>query len=547
MTDPPHDEQLSGIPEAVVEPKRRFNLQLVWLIPIVAAIIGGALAVRTYLNQGPTITITFKTGEGLEAGKTKIKYKDVEIGVVKEVVIAGDLKQVIATAELKKDVTPYLVEDTKFWIVKAQISGGSITGLGTLMGGSYIGVDVGTSRQARSTFQGLEAPPVVTMDVPGNRFKLHSQELGSLDIGSPLYFRGLKVGQVLSYELDQDGKGVTFKVFVAAPYDKYVNASSRFWNASGIDLSMDANGLKVNTQSLVSIMVGGIAFQTLDDKGDAPPTDPNFAFTLSASREEAMKQVDSISYTYVMVFKESVRGLSVGAPVDFRGVIIGEVTAVNMEYDPHNKELNMLVEARTYPERIRARQVGSVKQDPGHPRFLTDLLIEKGLRAQLKSGSMVTGQLYVSLDFFPKAPKARIDWAANPPQFPTMPSSLVELQATFDRIINKFEKLPLNEVVSELRQAVQSLDQTLQSTNSAVKKIDGEIVPEVRTTLEETRKTLEAARQNLATDAPLQQDLRETLRELGRAAQSMKTLTDYLERHPESLIRGKAQSGAKGE
>ena len=333
MSDLPHDSGLSDIPEALPEPKKRFNLQLVWLIPIVAAIIGGTLAVRTYLNKGPVITIAFKTGEGLEAGKTKIKYKDVEIGHVTDVTIAKDLKGVIATAELKKGVTPYLVEDTKFWVVRAQISGGSVTGLGTLMGGSYIGMDVGTSKQEKRDFKGLETAPVVSMDMPGSRFLLHSPDLGSLDTGSPIYYRRIQVGQILSYELDGDGKGVTFKVFIQAPYDKYVKTSSRFWHASGIDLSMDASGLKLNTQSLVSIMLGGIAFQTLDEQAPAPPLEPNAAFTLFASRDEAMKNRDTISNSYLMIFKESVRGLAVGAPVDFRGLIIGEVTAINLEFD----------------------------------------------------------------------------------------------------------------------------------------------------------------------------------------------------------------------
>ena len=222
MTDTHQDPELIEIPEAVAEPKRRHSIQLVWLIPIVAAIIGGTLAIKTYLQKGPTITITFKTGEGLEAGKTKIKYKDVEIGVVKDVTIAKDLSHVIVTAELKKETTPYLVEDTRFWVVRPRISGGSVTGLGTLMGGAYIGIDVGKSKQPQRTFKGLDIPPAFTTNDPGSLFQLHSADLGSLDIGSPLYFRRIQVGQVASYELDKDGTGVTFKVFVAAPYDRYV-------------------------------------------------------------------------------------------------------------------------------------------------------------------------------------------------------------------------------------------------------------------------------------------------------------------------------------
>lgn len=542
MSDMPHDSGLSDIPEAVAEPKRRVNLQLVWLIPIVAAIVGGTLAVRSYLQQGPTITITFKTGEGLEAGKTKIKYRDVEVGVVKEVSIARDIKHVVATAELKKGVTPYLVEDTKFWVVRPQISGGSVTGLGTLMGGSYIGMDVGASKQEKRNFTGLEAAPVVAMDVPGSRFQLHSEDLGSLDVGSPLYYRRIQVGQVLSYDLDQNGRGVTFKVFIAEPYNKYVKTNTRFWHASGIDLSMDANGLKLNTQSLVSIVLGGIAFQTLDEEAPDAPADPNVAFTLFGSRDEAMKQRDSISANYAMLFRESVRGLSVGAPVDFRGVVVGEVSDIHVELDNRSKEVNMLVEARVYPERMLSRYAKSRSNWRAGSRHNIDELVNSGLRAQLKSGNMVTGQLFISLDFFPNAPKAKINWAASPPLFPTTPSSLVEIQATLTRVMGKLEKLPLDEVVGELRQAVQSLDATLQSSNSAVKRINSDVVPELKLTMEEARKALNAAEKVMADEAPLQQDLRETLRELARTAQSLRMLTEYLERHPESLIRGKSDT-----
>jgi len=539
MTEIPHDPQIKEIPEAIVAPKRRFNLQLVWLIPIVAAIIGGTLAVKSYLNQGPTITITFKTGDGLEANKTKIKYKDVEVGVVKEIAIARDLKQVIATAELKKGVAPYLVEDTSFWVVRPQITGGSVTGLGTLMGGAYIGIDVGKSTQPRRAFEGLEKTPVVTMDVPGSRFRLHSEDLGSLDIGSPLYFRRIQVGQVISYELDKGGAGVTFTVFVNAPYDQYVKANTRFWNASGVDLTVDANGLKVNTQSLVSILVGGIAFQTLDDQDSAP--DANSVFTLFANRDEAMKNKETISMNYGMTFRESVRGLTVGAPVDFRGIVIGEVTSINIEFDAKSKEISMLVGVRTYPERMRSRAVGALAAKREDPRKLIDHLVGRGLRAQLKTGNLLTGQLYIALEFFPTAARAKVDWAANPPQFPTTPGSMAELQATLTRLTDRVDNLPLEEVVMELRQTVQSLDKTLQSTNLAVKRIDGEVVPEVRAAMEEARKTLTAARQALASDAPLQQDLREALRELSKSAQSLRVFTDYLDRHPEALIRGKQE------
>lgn len=547
MNDMQQEPELSDIPEAVPEPRKRISLQLVWLIPIVAAIIGGTLAVKTYLQKGPTITISFKTGDGLEAGKTKVKYKDVEIGLVKDVSIAKDITHVIATVELRKEVTPYLVEDTKFWVVRPRISGGGITGLGTLMGGSYIGVDAGTSKKPQRAFTGLEFPPVVAMDVPGSRFQLHSPDLGSLDIDSPVYFRRIQVGQVVSYELDKDGTGVTFTIFVAAPYDQYVRMNTRFWNASGVDLTMDANGLKLDTQSLMSILIGGIAFQTLDEGAEAPPSSANTAFTLFATREEAMKNRDTISQSFVMIFKETVRGLSPGAPVDFRGLTVGEVSDIHVAHDAHNKEVNILVDMRIYPERLRSRVVGAVP-DPKEYRAVLNEMVAHGLRAQIQSGNMLTGQLIVALDFFPNAPKAKVNWALSPPRFPTTPGSLVELQAALMQIVKKLEKLPLDEVVNNVHQTVQTLDATLKDADRMIRKVDKDLLPEIGMTLEEARKTLDegrktlgAAKQTLSADAPLQQDLRATLRELARTAQSLRVLTDYLERHPESLIRGKQE------
>jgi paraquat-inducible protein B len=540
MSDTPRNPEISDIPVAVAEPKRRHSIQLVWLIPIVAALIGGALAIRTYLEKGPTITITFKTGEGLEAGKTKIKYRDVEVGVVNTIAVAKDLTHVIATAELQKQTTPYLVEDTRFWVVRTRISGGSVTGLGTLMGGAYIGIDVGNSKEPRRAFQGLDVPPAITMDTPGTRFQLHSADLGSLNIGAPLYFRRIQVGQVVSYELDKGGTGVTFTVFVNAPYDRYVKANTRFWNASGIDLTMDASGLKLDTQSMVSILIGGIAFQTLDEWGEAPPTGPNTAFTLFAGRDEAMKHRDTISQEYLLVFKESLRGLSVGAPVDFRGLTIGEVTGIHVEIDRRTKEIDMLVYIRYYPQRLRSRAIGPLPSLKEHETIITKM-VENGLRAQLKSGSLLTGQLFVALDFFPDAPKAKVLWDRNPPQLPTTPGSLAELQATLTQILKKIEKLPLNEVVGDVRQTLQTLDTTLKSADRLVQRLDNDVAPEARAALEEARKTLGAAKQTLSPDAPLQHDLRETLRELTLAAQALRVFADYLDRHPESLIRGKQE------
>lgn len=541
MADVPPD--LTDLPEAVAAPKSGSRLQLVWLIPLVAVLIGGWLAVKAIMERGPTITITFKTAEGLEAGKTKLKYKDVEIGLVKSVALAPDLTHVIATAELVKEAGRHLVEDTKFWVVRARISGGSVSGIGTLLSGSYIGIDVGKSTKPRRAFTGLEVPPVFQIDTPGREFVLHAHDLGSLDVGAPIFFRRLQVGQIVGYDLDKDGKGLTLKAFVKAPYDKYVTRNTRFWNASGVDLTLDSSGIKVQTQSVVSILLGGIAFESPDGIGERPPAAANTEFALFAGRTEAMKNPETEIMRTAMVFKESVRGLAPGAPIDFRGINIGEVVALIADVDAESKEVVIVVEANIYPERLRLRARSQAvitrkmlgrAEDEYRPEEATDVMVSRGLRAQLRTGNLLTGQLYIALDFFPDAAKARVDRSKSPPELPTVPSSRQELQAVLAGIGKKIDNLPLAEISGDLRQ-------TLQSANTLIKRLDGELTPEVTKAVADARLALTAAERTLSAEAPLQQDARAAMRELARTAQAFRTLADYLERHPEALLRGKPE------
>ncbi|UFS70803.1 MlaD family protein [Geomonas sp. RF6] len=541
----PHPDR-DSIPEAVAEPHRRHSLQLVWIVPIVAALIGASLAVKSYLSRGPVITISFHSGEGIEAGKTKIKYKDVQIGEVKSVVLGKDRSHVVVSAEMTKEAKDLLVKDTLFWVERPRISGGNISGLSTLVGGSYIGMAAGTSKDRQHAFTGRETP-VVLVDGPGRQYLLHSRDLGSLDISSPIYYRRIKVGQVVGYDLDKDGKGVTVKAFVRSPYDSFVTANSVFWQESGIDLSLDVSGLKLNTQSVASMLLGGISFQSPED-APAQPAPPNSTFTLAVNRAEALKRPERVVEKYLLVFGESVRGLALGAPVDLLGVTVGEVTKINLELDPQRKRFSMPVEVQFYPERLRAHYRHKAQGLPADHRVLLDELVAHGFRAQLRNANLLTGQMYVALSFFPDAPKAKIDWTESPPQFPTVPGSLERLQGKIMRIVDKIEKIPFEAVAGDARKTLKSLDATLKSADRLVKQIDSSVVPEARGVLSDARRTLGEARQTLAgasnvmsSDAPVQQDLRETLREVARAAQSLRALADYLERHPESLIRGKKE------
>jgi paraquat-inducible protein B len=526
------------IPEAVVVPRKRWRIQLVWLVPLVAVLIGGWLAVKAVLDKGPTITISFETGEGLEAGKTKIKFKNVDVGTVTSVVLSPDHSRVIARADLSKDASSLLVDDTRFWVVRPRISGGTVSGIGTLLSGSFIGTDVGTGSGSRRDYVGLETPPVIATGVPGREFVLKGEDMGSLDEGSPIFFRRLQVGQVTSYALDGDGKGVTMHVFVNAPYDKYVKDDSRFWHASGIDVSLDTSGVKVNTQSLVAILIGGLAFQTPEENVGKSEAASGTEFSLFRDRTEAMQRHDRIVDPYVFNFTESVRGLSVGAPVDFRGIVVGEVTAIYTRFDSVKRQFSIPVEVRLYPERFTSRYKDGGKggrlAGTGDRHALGNWLVEHGLRAQLKTGNLLTGQLYVALDFFPNAPKATIDWSSTPPEIPTVPGGLQSLQESLTSLMTKLNKIPFDAIGKNAQQ-------TLAEANTLLKRLDTEVTPQARDTLIAAHKALDSANSALLPNSPLQQGAGDALSELARTAAAFRTLADYLERHPEALLRGKPE------
>ena len=545
MFDGSRGTELADIPTAVAVRKRRSAPQLVWLIPIVAALVGGWIVIKGILDKGPTITISFKTAEGLEAGKTKVKYKSLDVGEVKALTFDKDRQGVVARVELVKEAEQYLVDDTRFWVVRPRIAGGQVTGLGTLFSGSYIGVDLGKSGDTRRDFVGLEVAPIVTADVPGRPFVLRAETLGSIETGSPVYFRQEVVGTVVSHEINKDGQGVTFKIFVNAPYDQYVNADTRFWNASGIDVSLDATGVKVDTQSIVSILIGGIAFETLVDSTQHPPAEENHEFLLADNRAEAMKRVDMIAWPVQFEFTQSIRGLSIGAPLDFRGIVVGEVKSVNIELNQAQNDFQFPVSAVIYPGRVLAMLKagsGEYRTDEEGRRIRWDKMVAKGLRGQLRTGNLITGQLYVALDMFPDAPEAYIDWTATPPKVPTVHGGFEEFQATLTSIARKIEKMPIGEISADVRRALQSLNRTLVSAEEAVNRLDRDVSPTAKATLQDARRTLTAAERMLAGDAPLQQDLRMTMRELTRTSQSLRQLTELLERQPESLIRGKKET-----
>ncbi|MBB5461338.1 intermembrane transport protein PqiB [Paraburkholderia sp. Cpub6] len=522
------------LPDPEIEPRSRWLPSLVWVIPLIAALIGIALVIRSVTERGPVITISFVSAEGLEPGKTKVKYKDVDVGAVKTITLSQDLSHVLVQVQLTKEGGKFAVKDSRFWVVRPRVGASGVSGLTTLLSGSYIGADAGRSTESESNFVGLETPPPITGDQKGHQYTLHGDSLGSIDIGSPIFYRRVQVGQVVGFSLDRDGTGVTMRVFVSAPFDQYVGTNTRWWHASGVDLRLDSSGFKLNTQSLATVIVGGLSFQSPPGQNMGPQAPNNQTFRLGSDEADAMREPDGVPLRVVMNFNQSLRGLSIGAPVDFRGIVLGQVTNIGIDYDPKTQSFTMPVTMNLYPDRLGKRFRESSPQ-PGTlaGENLMQELVRHGLRGQLRTGNLITSQLYVALDIFPKAPPAKVDVTTDPLELPTIPNTLDELQLQVADIAKKLDKVPFDQIGANLNTALKNAEQLFS-------RLDKEVVPQARDTLTAAKQTFSSAQATLQQDSPMQSDVHQALQELTRTLQSLNALSDYLERHPESLLRGKS-------
>ena len=538
MADNSDNTSVSPVGEPEIR-QRRVRVSLIWLVPIIAALVGLSMVVQSWLSAGPQITVSFLTAEGLEANRTQVKYKNVVIGRVTGITLSEDRARVVATIELDQNTEAFIRQDAQFWVVRPRIGASGVSGIDTLLSGSFIGADPGSAPETRREFVGLEAPPPVTFGEEGKRFTLLTSDLGSLNIGSPIYYRRIPVGQVVSYALREDGTDVAVQIFINAPYDDFVTEDTRFWNTSGVDVSLAADGFRVNTQSLSSILAGGIAFRAPVYLTDSEPAAVESEFVLFDDMVRAMAPDDGPAQFVQMRFEQTQRGLNVDAPVEFLGVPIGRVVSVNLDYDEERQSFPMVVGALIYPNRLGDaydKLLALIEDSPEErTAHLLGALVEQGLRAQARTGNLLTGQLYISLDFDSRAADVAFDPQAQPLVIPTIPGSFDQLREQLQAVVDKLSKVPFESMTTNIDGSLSELRETLEQVNSGV-------LPQLQSTLERSEQTLQSASQAMAEGSPQRQQMGDTLEEVQRAVRSVRVFMDYLSRNPESLIRGRGNT-----
>jgi paraquat-inducible protein B len=523
--------------QAVVSEGQGFSF--IWVVPIIALLIGLGLVYKAITSRGPLITISFKSADGIEAKKTKVKYKNMIIGTVKSVAFAEGFSHVRVKVRLVKDAEEFISANTNFWIVRPRMRGATVSGLDTLLSGAYVAVKPGKKGEEKYEFTGLETPPPIDEEAGGRVFKLTATGLGSLDYGSPIYYHGINVGRVVGYRLNSSGQAVDIQVFIKRPYDVYVHTATRFWSISGVDFELGANGVRIHSKSLVSIMVGGIAFRTSPHKKVEPVNSINTSFQLYESEQAAMKEEFELKKYYALRFDHTVRGLEVGDPVEFKGFPIGWVIKTNVEFEWDQNKVFIFVKIEVEEERLRRITSGSQVWTSDHQ--MMRVLVDQGLRAQVLSSNLLTGKHYVSLDMVEKAGAVNFETTQDGlMQIPTVPAPMEKLTRQASHLFDQVKRIPINEIAHHTLLTVKNLKGTIEKLNNVIMSANKVISSRhIQATLLNTRRTMQNARTLTAKDSRMVIELQRALREMSDAAKSFRNLADQLERNPESLIRGK--------
>jgi paraquat-inducible protein B len=520
----------------------------VWLIPLTALLIGCWLLFQIWYQKGPTITVQFTSAEGIEAGKTEVRYKAVTVGKVKKLTLKEDLKYIYAQIELNKEIGVHLGHDARFWVVTPRINRSGVSGLTTFFSGTYIGMDPGTDNDDESSYIGEDRPPVIAPTEDGRRFYLLADSLGSIDIGAPVFYKQLQVGEVMDYKLLPEQNQVKLEIFVRDPYYEFVRTNTRFWNASGAEFKMGAAGAEFRMESLTSLLIGGIAFETPKSiaTGDVSAEESEFVLYKSFAATQE-KQYNEKLY-YVMYFNGSVRGLAIGAPVEYQGIPVGQVENIDMKMDTQSLAVHIPVMVSIQPQHF------DEKITKAGAETAMRKLVEKGLRAKLETASLLTGQKVITLSMEKGAEPAQIISTQFYSEFPTVNSPLDDLpamaadimasmQETLDGIKKLVQSGKLDKTVDNLNSTLAEAEKAVKAGRKVLETVDRETLPAVTGELTKTLQKLQGSLAHIdrltAQNSPTQYQLQEMLEEVTSAARSVRTLTETLQRQPTSLLRGK--------
>jgi len=509
---------------------RRGRISPIWIVPAVAVLLGLWMLIDSYRNQGPEVEISFPTASGIEPGKTKVKVLDVEVGLVHSVVLGEDLKGIVVKANLDKEAEELLGDDTEFWVVTARLGTGGVSGISTLLSGGYIQLSPGDATGERRSFVGLPEPPVTPAGTPGLKIELVGDRAGSVSAGDPILHKGYPVGRVENAKLDVASGKMRYAVFIKKDYQKLVSTSTRFWNTSGISFEATADGIQVETGSLMTLLIGGVSFGVPDGVPAGEPVVGGASFKLYPDYASMNRQPYREGIEYIVRFDQSVRGLRVGAPVEYRGVQVGRVEDILI------KELTIGGAGEAIPV-LLTLQPGRLllpdnEKGAAQMRTAVKNSVALGMRASLATGSLITGGKYISLDVHERNAGVALGSYAGRPTIPTLQSGLEGLEYQLSQLLDKLNGMPIEQLANSAAGVIESTDRLLASQS----------MQELPAALDETLAGVRTTLVSFSGESVLQERLVASLVELDRSLRSIRVLANALNEQPNSLVFSRRSS-----
>lgn len=520
---------------------KQARLSPIWIVPVVALLIGLWLIYDNYTKAGKQITLSLTNAEGIEAGKTKIKVHSVDIGLVEQVTLSEDLTHIEVLARITPKAQPMLVKDTQLWVVKPRIGLEGISGLNTVISGAYIQLQPGKSLEETDQFTVLDQPPISLNGAKGVHVNLIGKVGNSLRVGDPVTYQGLRVGRVVSASFDPKQRQMQHELFIEHPYDVLVTDNTRFWTSVGIDVKLDAEGFKASVPTVESLIAGGVSFGHADDRPMGNPVRSETTFELFANEESARQQTYDQYLEYVLLVNDTVRGLSKGAPVEFRGLRVGTVMNVPWKFNSpeRKKDFRYAIPVLIHLEPGRLAENGMADLQEWKTRVAQ--MLQGGLHATLKSGNLITGSVFVDLNMDGRAHQTyHRERFEGLPVMPTSATNLAQIEQKLSDLLDKLNGLKLEPVLSGLDKNLQQSEKTMQEIRGLSQQVNQLLsqpdLQQMPANINQTMQALRTTLKGLSPDAPAYQELTTTLQRLDKALRDIQPLAHTLNEQPNAIL-----------
>ncbi len=531
---------------AVAEVRHLPRISKVWFIPIVAVLIGSWMIYQTRANLGPLITIYFETAEGIDINKTSIKLRDITIGKVVDLQLNDEFDGIKITARLEKNTEKLLKVDTEFWVVKPRIGNGGISGLSTLLSGAYIELSPGVLKESKGDFVGLENPPVTALGTPGLYITLDSSSHSALAIGDPVIFRGIQVGRIEYVHFNVDERTVYYDTFIESPYDKLVTSNTRFWNISGLGFDLSADGIQVQVGSIETLMGGGVTFDVPENLPKGEIITERAFFTIYATKKDVLLKQFKNAQQFILLFSQSIRGLSPGAPVEYKGVRIGSVVRTDIDYPDMGNLLDkktlipILIEIE--PARMGLKDI---PEEVAKVKSAVMQMIANGLHGFISSGSLLTGSKYIEIQYVSDTMVPEQIYSGYQ-VIPTAASELDNLLEKLDSILGTIDNLSLGTLIDnaggamgEMKMAMENFSKVFVQVESILKRPESE---HLISSLNQTLLSFDQLAKDFSGGSKTHQDIQNMITAMEKMVKELTPILSQINHQPNSLIFGGKRS-----